>query len=166
MSALTAVQEQLLTVSDLIAQLERVVATEKPARPPELFRLLADAQPGDILLVDQVDRLSRLTSADWEKLKAELTARRVRVVALDLPTSWMMATNNADALSRPSTACCWTCWLPWLERITTIAADDRHKVKPKPRRRAVTRAVQKTLSAMPASQAFLWRAAPGPLSRI
>jgi Resolvase, N terminal domain len=35
---------------------------------PELFRLLNDAQPGDILLVEQVDRLSRLTSADWEKL--------------------------------------------------------------------------------------------------
>src|SRR5215218_7874525 len=63
---------------------------------PELFRLLHDSQPGDILLVEQVDRLSRLTIADWEKLKAELTARRVRVVALDLPTSWMMATSNAD----------------------------------------------------------------------
>jgi DNA invertase Pin-like site-specific DNA recombinase len=50
----------------------------------------------DILLVEQVDRLSRLTAADWERLKAELTARRVRVVALDLPTSWMMATANAD----------------------------------------------------------------------
>jgi DNA invertase Pin-like site-specific DNA recombinase len=43
-----------------------------------------------------VDRLSRLTSGDWEKLKAELTSRRVRVVALDLPTSWMMATSNID----------------------------------------------------------------------
>ena len=29
---------------------------------PELFRLLADSQPGDILLVEQVDRLSRLTA--------------------------------------------------------------------------------------------------------
>ena len=63
---------------------------------PELFRLLADGQPGDVLLVEQVDRLSRLTSADWEKLKAELTMRRVRVVALDLQTSWMMVTGNAD----------------------------------------------------------------------
>jgi DNA invertase Pin-like site-specific DNA recombinase len=63
---------------------------------PELFRLLADARPGDVLLVEQVDRLSRLTSADWEKLKAELTARRVRIVALDLPTSWMMATSTTD----------------------------------------------------------------------
>jgi DNA invertase Pin-like site-specific DNA recombinase len=63
---------------------------------PELFRLLSDSHPGDVLLVEQVDRLSRLTAADWERLKAELTARRVRVVALDLPTSWMMATKSAD----------------------------------------------------------------------
>jgi DNA invertase Pin-like site-specific DNA recombinase len=63
---------------------------------PELFRLLGDAQPGDILLVEQVDRLSRLTSQDWEHLKAELTARHVRVVALDLPTSWIMAASAAD----------------------------------------------------------------------
>ena len=63
---------------------------------PELFRLLADAHTGDILLVEQVDRLSRLTASDWEVLKAELAAKRLRVVALDLPTSWMMATANAD----------------------------------------------------------------------
>src|SRR5215218_2204159 len=63
---------------------------------PELFRLLNDSQPGDILLVEQVDRLSRLTDADWQKLKAELTSRRVRVVALDLPTSWMMAAADGD----------------------------------------------------------------------
>lgn len=63
---------------------------------PELFRLLSDACPGDILLCEQVDRLSRLTAPDWEKLKSELAARRVRVVALDLPTSWMMANANTD----------------------------------------------------------------------
>jgi len=63
---------------------------------PELFKLLADAHEGDILLVEQVDRLSRLTATDWEKLKAELTARRMRVVALDLPTSWMMAAKAGD----------------------------------------------------------------------
>lgn len=63
---------------------------------PELFRLLSDAQPGDILLVEQVDRLSRLKAADWDRLKVELGARRIRVVALDLPTSWMMATATVD----------------------------------------------------------------------
>src|SRR5215208_3328520 len=63
---------------------------------PELFRLLNDSQPGDVLLVEQVDRLSRLTTRDWEKLKAEMISRHVRVVALDLPTSWTMATGNGD----------------------------------------------------------------------
>jgi DNA invertase Pin-like site-specific DNA recombinase len=63
---------------------------------PELFRLLSDAHPGDILLVEQVDRLSRLKAADWERLKSELATRKVRVVALDLPTSWTMATGKVD----------------------------------------------------------------------
>lgn len=61
---------------------------------PELFRLLADSHPGDVLLVEQVDRLSRLRTEDWEALKVELGARKVRVVALDLPTSWAMATAS------------------------------------------------------------------------
>ena len=60
------------------------------------FDSLADSQHGDVLLVEQVDRLSRLTADDWEKLKIELTARRVRVVALDLPTSWTTATKSVD----------------------------------------------------------------------
>ena len=54
---------------------------------PELFRLLADCSPGDVLLIEQVDRLSRLTGSDWDRLKHELRSREVRVVALDLPTS-------------------------------------------------------------------------------
>ena len=63
---------------------------------PELFRLLADSHPGDVLLVEQVDRLSRLGTADWERLKAELATHQVRVVALDLPTSWIMVTTSKD----------------------------------------------------------------------
>src|ERR1700709_1530075 len=55
---------------------------------PELFRLLADCQPGDVLLTEQVDRLSRLTEPDWRQLRAEIEAKQVRIVALDLPTSW------------------------------------------------------------------------------
>ena len=34
---------------------------------PELFRLLADSHPGDVLLVEQVDRMSRLNAADWDR---------------------------------------------------------------------------------------------------
>jgi DNA invertase Pin-like site-specific DNA recombinase len=67
---------------------------------PELFRLIADSKPGDVLLVEQVDRLSRLTDGDWRKLRAELDAKQIRVVALDLPTSWMLASVGDDFTRR------------------------------------------------------------------
>ena len=63
---------------------------------PELFRLLADSKPGDVLLVEQVDRLSRLTDADWRRLRTEIEAKGVRIVALDLPTSHGMLGAGKD----------------------------------------------------------------------
>lgn len=54
---------------------------------PELLRLLKDAKKGDVLLVESIDRLSRLPADDWNKLKAAIDAKGLRIVALDLPTS-------------------------------------------------------------------------------
>lgn len=67
---------------------------------PELFRLLADSEPGDVLLVEQVDRLSRLSSSDWIRLRREIDAKQVRIVALDLPTSWGLAAAADDFSGR------------------------------------------------------------------
>ncbi|MBJ3778751.1 recombinase family protein [Acuticoccus mangrovi] len=66
---------------------------------PELFRLLRDCRAGDVLLVEQVDRLSRLTSADWARLKDEITRKRVRIVALDLPTSAMFIDPDPESFT-------------------------------------------------------------------
>jgi DNA invertase Pin-like site-specific DNA recombinase len=55
---------------------------------PELFRLLSDSRPNDILLIEDVDRLSRLTGIDWEKLKKLIREREIRVVAVNVPTTW------------------------------------------------------------------------------
>ena len=43
---------------------------------PELFRLIADSRPGDVLLIEQVDRLSRLNDTDLAE-----AARRARCEA-------------------------------------------------------------------------------------
>ncbi|WP_137153515.1 recombinase family protein [Rhizobium sp. FKL33] len=85
-------QERGLRVAGYYAENESGASLKRP----ELFRLLTDSEPGDILLVEQVDRLSRLNAADWQRLKDEITGRQVRVVALDLPTSWMLATAERD----------------------------------------------------------------------
>jgi DNA invertase Pin-like site-specific DNA recombinase len=66
---------------------------------PELFRLLSDAQEGDVLLVEQVDRLSRLNAADWQRLKTVIAEKRVRVVALDLPSSYQLFQIDGDAFT-------------------------------------------------------------------
>ncbi len=55
--------------------------------------------PATCLLTEQVDRLSRLTVADWERLEREIADRRIRVVALDPPTSWMTAAGNGNAFT-------------------------------------------------------------------
>lgn len=60
---------------------------------PELTRMLSDMKPGDVILIEQVDRLSRLNDAGWEILRKEITDKRLSVVSLDLPTSHMALTN-------------------------------------------------------------------------
>ena len=55
---------------------------------PELFRLLTDSRPSDVLLVEDIDRLSRLASAEWERLKGIIREREVRIVAVNVPTTW------------------------------------------------------------------------------
>lgn len=55
---------------------------------PELHRLLNNTEPGQILCVESVDRLSRLSRDDWETLKQTINSKGLRLVVVDLPTSW------------------------------------------------------------------------------
>ncbi|KPB63079.1 Resolvase [Pseudomonas amygdali pv. myricae] len=62
-------------------------ASGATADRPELLRLLKDSRKGDVLLVESIDRLSRLPVDDWHKLKSAIDSKGLRIVALDLPTS-------------------------------------------------------------------------------
>jgi DNA invertase Pin-like site-specific DNA recombinase len=97
----------------------------KRARP-ELFRLIADSRPGDVLLIEQVDRLSRLTDGDWRKLRAELDDKRIRVVALDLPTSSMLA-HAGDDFSKRMFAAVNSMMLDMLAAVARKDYDDRRR---------------------------------------
>lgn len=54
---------------------------------PELLRLLDDAAIGDAILIEQIDRLSRLDESSWFTLKEMLLKKELKVISLDLPTS-------------------------------------------------------------------------------
>ncbi len=61
---------------------------------PELLRLLDDAEPGDVILIEQVDRLSRLDDEGWNILRKQITDKQLSVVSLDLPTSYLALNNS------------------------------------------------------------------------
>lgn len=54
---------------------------------PELSRLLNEANKDDILLVESVDRLSRLSQDDFAILKDKIKAKGLRLIVADLPTT-------------------------------------------------------------------------------
>lgn len=61
---------------------------------PALNTLLDSAKAGDVLLVESVDRLSRLSQADWSKLKAVIESKGLKLVVADLPTSHMLVDDK------------------------------------------------------------------------
>ncbi len=54
---------------------------------PQLNKLLGESEHGDILLVESVDRLSRLTQHDFEILKQRIKNKGLRLIVQDLPTT-------------------------------------------------------------------------------
>lgn len=56
---------------------------------PILNKLLEESENGDTLLVESVDRLSRLSQNDFEILKNRIKEKGLRLVVADLPTTHM-----------------------------------------------------------------------------
>lgn len=50
---------------------------------------------GDVLIIKEFDRLGRDKQASLKELR-ELQEKEVKVVFLDIPTSWILATGNVD----------------------------------------------------------------------
>lgn len=88
--------ERGLTIAKFYTENESGASLQRP----KLFELIEDATKGDILLIEQVDRLSRLNESDWDALKASLSNKQIKVVALDLPTSWVMAAPADEFTAR------------------------------------------------------------------
>ncbi len=60
---------------------------------PNLPKLLNESNQGDILLVESVDRLSRLEQSDFEILKQQIKGKGLRLVVADLPTTHVVNTG-------------------------------------------------------------------------
>ncbi len=66
---------------------------------PELNKLLQEANQGDALLVESVDRLSRLTQHDFNELKRRIQEKGLRLLVADLPTTHHLSQVNNNITS-------------------------------------------------------------------
>ncbi|ENX45080.1 TPA: recombinase family protein [Acinetobacter baumannii] len=65
---------------------------------PVLNQLLDESSNGDTLLVESVDRLSRLSQNDFEVLKGRIKEKGLKLVVADLPTTHMLV-NSTDNIT-------------------------------------------------------------------
>ena len=63
---------------------------------PELTRLINDASESDVILLESIDRLTRLTSDDWVELKTIINSKKLRIVAQDLPSSHVALKDDIE----------------------------------------------------------------------
>ena len=52
---------------------------------PELNKLIEDSEAGDVLLIEKIDRLTRLPWVEWKTLKARIMAKGLVIVVVDQP---------------------------------------------------------------------------------
>lgn len=87
---------QNLNLGETIVYVENYSGTKLDR--PELNKLLSEANQGDTLLVESIDRLSRLTQRDFQELKRRIQEKGLRLVVEDLPTTYQMI-QTSDSIT-------------------------------------------------------------------
>lgn len=65
----------------------------------ELERLIEDSHQGDVLLIEKVDRLSRLPFEQWKELKQKLVEAGINIVVLDQPMTHAVLSHSDQQTS-------------------------------------------------------------------
>ena len=87
---------QNLNLGETVVYVENYSGTKLDR--PELNKLLSEANQGDTLLVESIDRLSRLTQQDFQELKRRIQEKGLRLVVADLPTTYQMI-QTSDSIT-------------------------------------------------------------------
>ena len=95
--ALDSLKEFAITIQDNVKEYVENESGTKLDRPV-LNRLLDKAENGDTLLVESVDRLSRLKQDEFEVLKGRIKEKGLKLVIADLPTTHVLL-NTDDTIT-------------------------------------------------------------------
>ena len=91
--ALDSLKEFAITIQDNVKEYVENESGTKLDRPV-LNKLLDKAENGDTLLVESVDRLSRLKQDEFEVLKGRIKDKGLKLVVADLPTTHVLLNTN------------------------------------------------------------------------
>ncbi len=85
-------------------------------------------ESGDVILIEQVDRLSRLKDDDWDTLKRRINEKDLSVISLDLPTSHIALTHaGSDEFTRSMLRAVNSMMIDMLAAIARKDYDDRRR---------------------------------------
>jgi DNA invertase Pin-like site-specific DNA recombinase len=78
--------------SSIHAEIKEYVENESGTKleRPILNKLLDESEDGDTLLVESVDRLSRLSQSDFDVLKGRIKEKGLKLIVADLPTTHVL----------------------------------------------------------------------------
>jgi len=94
-----AIVAEAKTAGYYVAAVYREKASGARADRPELLRMIADLQPGEVVIAEKIDRISRLPLAEAEQLVATIRSRGARLAVpgvVDLTD----LTVGADGIAR------------------------------------------------------------------
>ena len=96
-------QEAIITAARAagyyVAGVYREKASGARADRPELLRMVADLQPGEVVVAEKIDRISRLPLAEAERLVASIRAKGARLAVPGVVDLSELAAN-AEGVSR------------------------------------------------------------------
>lgn len=82
-----------------IAGVYREKASGARADRPELLRMIADLQPGEVVVAEKIDRISRLPLAEAEQLIASIRAKGAKL-AIPGVVDWSDLAVGADGIAK------------------------------------------------------------------
>jgi DNA invertase Pin-like site-specific DNA recombinase len=97
------IEEDARAAGFYIAGVYREKASGARADRPELLRLIADLQPGEAVISEKIDRISRLPLPEAEKL-VEANGNCADVISGD-PGKAELAVDGRSAFASPTRAC-------------------------------------------------------------
>ena len=105
------------------------------AERPELERLINDSHSGDVLVIEKMDRLTRLPYQQWQTLKSRIQEKGLTIVVVDQPM-----THQALAACQPELSAIQQALTSFMLDLGAAMARDDYETRQKRQKQGIAKA--------------------------